>query len=396
MYRPTEVTGMYSPLPEAMDVRVDPAWKKSHQQDIDEDVETLRQETQEKPGSRSEHNAAQQLNHLFVVSPLQVLPIRGLESAYDHNANALSLENHQDWRHELYQPDVLSGSYDYYSGSDDAEPLDSEEIWNHHSTQSTESPHGRISHAAGMNGNGTGTAGAKAIEEISMSRNAQSSATAATASTFARPAIALIPGAQSQHSASASTASVSSTSSADSKEKYRSMIPPQYMDTKSEAPTRVLVFGWGQQSFMRALLRELDAALKDGSQVTFANLHDKVDTLDPATREAKLKHIKTAHYSFDPLKGNDYQKLGLGGYDAAIVLVDEKWVDPDEDDTNGVDPMARQDVLRLDSMAMMVQVRLHMCSTPYEACFLLFPCFFSYVYDDMMVMVVYDGIDRMR
>lgn len=38
------------------------------------------------------------------------------------------------------------------------------------------------------------------------------------------------------------------------------------------------------------------------------------------------------------------------------MLCDEQWVDPDMNAANGIDSLAQRDMLRLDSMVMMVQV----------------------------------------
>lgn len=50
-------------------------------------------------------------------------------------------------------------------------------------------------------------------------------------------------------------------------------------------PKHVLVCGWGEQSFMRSILRELSygqVALPPGSEVTFVNMHDRETSLEQA------------------------------------------------------------------------------------------------------------------
>ena len=45
-------------------------------------------------------------------------------------------------------------------------------------------------------------------------------------------------------------------------------------------------------------------------------------------------------------------------FTAAMVLCDATWADPDENSSNGIDVKAQLDVLRLDSMIMMVQINI--------------------------------------
>eukprot|EP00798_Chlamydomonas_sp_ICE-L_P005399 gene5399-5621_t len=54
-----------------------------------------------------------------------------------------------------------------------------------------------------------------------------------------------------------------------------------------ETPKRVLICGWGEQSMMQSLLKELDrpnAGLPVGSELIFVNVHDPAKTLYPACR----------------------------------------------------------------------------------------------------------------
>eukprot|EP00798_Chlamydomonas_sp_ICE-L_P003835 gene3835-13903_t len=69
-------------------------------------------------------------------------------------------------------------------------------------------------------------------------------------------------------------------------------------------------------------------------------------------------NISVRHIQADPMQTKDLAKVGIQQFKCAIVLCDERWVDPDMNDTNGFDALQQQDMLRLDSMVMMIQLNV--------------------------------------
>jgi hypothetical protein len=73
----------------------------------------------------------------------------------------------------------------------------------------------------------------------------------------------------------------------------------------------------------------------------------------------QLKNISVLH-----VRGNPLRRLELGAridirkFKAAIILVDQSWVDPDMDATNGLQLKNQSDMLRLDSLSMAVQLNI--------------------------------------
>ena len=47
-----------------------------------------------------------------------------------------------------------------------------------------------------------------------------------------------------------------------------------------------------------------------------------------------------------------------GRYSTAIVLCDQSWIDPDLDDTNGIQVREQRDMLRLESQILNVQLHI--------------------------------------
>lgn len=128
-----------------------------------------------------------------------------------------------------------------------------------------------------------------------------------------------------------------------------------------DRPKRVLVCGWGEQSFMRAVLRELDQgqqALPDGSEVVFVNTHDTAASLEQAVRVVQPRRVGVSHVIADPRQRLELAQVGVHRFTAALLLCDEAWVDPDLDSSNGVDELRAQDMLRLDAMLMVVQLNV--------------------------------------
>lgn len=138
------------------------------------------------------------------------------------------------------------------------------------------------------------------------------------------------------------------------------MVPDEYFEVNDD-PERVMVCGWAEQSFMMDLLRELDhgsSCLPPGSEVIFLNSHDADTTLGEALRSVSLQNVNVSHVMADPLQRTQLARIDITNISCAIVLCDERWVDPDMDDSNGVDSLDERDVLRLDSLVMVVQLNI--------------------------------------
>eukprot|EP01024_Parvocaulis_polyphysoides_P074321 TRINITY_DN9592_c0_g1_i2.p1 TRINITY_DN9592_c0_g1~~TRINITY_DN9592_c0_g1_i2.p1 ORF type:complete len:471 (-),score=55.96 TRINITY_DN9592_c0_g1_i2:120-1532(-) len=140
------------------------------------------------------------------------------------------------------------------------------------------------------------------------------------------------------------------------------MLPIEYTEgLRDNKPQRVLICCWTEFNYMSSMIRELDHgnwALPRGSEVTLFNEHKTEDTLDVLLQTVKLTNISVHHVQGDPLCPLSLEKLDLSGYKTALVLCDELWQDPDNDITNGIQFGERRDMLRLDSMIMMVQLNI--------------------------------------
>jgi hypothetical protein len=74
-------------------------------------------------------------------------------------------------------------------------------------------------------------------------------------------------------------------------------------------------------------------------------------------RGSPLLGIKVSHVALDPLQRSQLAGLPLGRFRTAVVLADERWVDADGDESNGIDGVDQPSVLRQDSLMVMVQVQ---------------------------------------
>ncbi|KAK9903985.1 hypothetical protein WJX75_001909 [Coccomyxa subellipsoidea] len=136
------------------------------------------------------------------------------------------------------------------------------------------------------------------------------------------------------------------------------IMPMEYSAT-SEDPVNVLVCGWGDSTFMITLLHGMDAELPKNSQITLLNLQRKEDVLGVAREAAQMSRVSCIHVYGDPLKYRDLEsKLEVQRFNSAIVLCDAAWVDPDQNAANGIALRTKDDMLRLDSMVMNVQLSI--------------------------------------
>ena len=61
----------------------------------------------------------------------------------------------------------------------------------------------------------------------------------------------------------------------------------------------------------------------------------------------------------DPLEAATFEEaVDVSQFSVAICLCDQRWIDPDADSSNGVDFLEQRDMLRLDSMLLLVQLHL--------------------------------------
>lgn len=112
---------------------------------------------------------------------------------------------------------------------------------------------------------------------------------------------------------------------------------------------------------MQALLRELDSgdsSLPVSSSVLFLNSQPFV-AVQAAISECAVTCLHVRHCQGNPLDAETYDTLvDISDYNCAMCLCDAKWIDPDSDSTNGVDFLEQGDMLRLDSMLLLVQLHI--------------------------------------
>eukprot|EP00775_Hariotina_reticulata_P003585 gene3585-3850_t len=116
-------------------------------------------------------------------------------------------------------------------------------------------------------------------------------------------------------------------------------VPREYLAVDS-SPQSILVAGWAELGFMQHLLWELDqgsSCLPPGSEIVFVNSHPPDDTLGAVLRRRHLTNVRVSHVLADPLQRSQLALLPLSRFRAALVLADERWSDPDGDDSNGID-----------------------------------------------------------
>ncbi|DBA72591.1 TPA: hypothetical protein ACH3X2_010343 [Trebouxia sp. C0005] len=139
------------------------------------------------------------------------------------------------------------------------------------------------------------------------------------------------------------------------------MLPVEYTTIK-DGPSRLLILGWGDGTLMTDLLSELDhgpSALPKGSEVTLFNTRSSQEVMGKAREKASLQTLTVLHVPGDPLQKDDLDsKLDILRYKCVIVLCDSQWCDPDLDSNNGIQMNSLRDMLRIDSMLMMVQLNI--------------------------------------
>jgi len=138
-------------------------------------------------------------------------------------------------------------------------------------------------------------------------------------------------------------------------------------DIRRGQQLRVLVIGAAEDDFMAETINEFDrglAALPVGSEVTLFNDHTATYDLSQPTADEldcsmrNVSRIKVSHIHGDPLNPQQLEQLPLEHFNSVIVLCDKRWIDPDVDAANGIDVRDTGDMLRMDSLVMMVQIHV--------------------------------------
>jgi hypothetical protein len=82
----------------------------------------------------------------------------------------------------------------------------------------------------------------------------------------------------------------------------------------------------------------------------------------PSRSKRSLDNVRQSACSTvqgNPLAAETFETLvDMGEYSCAMCLCDRLWVDPDAESSNGVDFMEEKDMLRLDSMLLLVQLHI--------------------------------------
>eukprot|EP00891_Asterochloris_glomerata_P004631 jgi/Astpho2/4631/Aster-x0209 len=140
------------------------------------------------------------------------------------------------------------------------------------------------------------------------------------------------------------------------------MLPVEATSSCSDSPERVLILGWGDTVLMTDLLAELDhgpAALPRGSEVFLFNTWSSQEVMGRARGAAGVRNLSVLHIPGDPLQRSEIaDRLDITRFKCCIILCDSRWVDPDLDSTNGIQMRLAADMLRFDSMLLMVQLNV--------------------------------------
>ncbi|KAK9800761.1 hypothetical protein WJX73_008207 [Symbiochloris irregularis] len=137
------------------------------------------------------------------------------------------------------------------------------------------------------------------------------------------------------------------------------MLPQEYVSNLvDDEPEKVLIAGFGQFTFMVELLRALDNELTQGSTITLFSERTTKETVGRLKEDAALKRISMLQVEGNPCRRRDLRKLDITKYRCAIILCDQAWMDPDGDDSNGIDERSQHAMLRLDALVMRVQLNV--------------------------------------
>mmetsp|Transcript_40088 Transcript_40088/g.113563 ORF Transcript_40088/g.113563 Transcript_40088/m.113563 type:complete len:339 (-) Transcript_40088:39-1055(-) len=108
------------------------------------------------------------------------------------------------------------------------------------------------------------------------------------------------------------------------------------------------------------------AALPSGTEVVLFN-NRRSFSADPTATASEIQEmmgpLNRLNLTFicgDPMSGDELESLALDTFNCIIILCDQSWMDPDRDQSNGIDTQCTGDMLRLDSLIMGVHVNVRM------------------------------------
>mmetsp|Transcript_13718 Transcript_13718/g.38824 ORF Transcript_13718/g.38824 Transcript_13718/m.38824 type:complete len:1022 (+) Transcript_13718:260-3325(+) len=133
-----------------------------------------------------------------------------------------------------------------------------------------------------------------------------------------------------------------------------------------EDTSNVLIIGASEDPLMCETIQAFDtgpSALAPGSKVTLFNEHCPAEQGVPISRIypcPEPNNIRVSCLRGRPLHPRDLSVLPLERFTSIVIVCDKGWLDPDVDGTNGIDSRDPEDILRLDSMIMMVHVNVRM------------------------------------
>ena len=121
-------------------------------------------------------------------------------------------------------------------------------------------------------------------------------------------------------------------------------------------------------------LRNVEVQWIYGNPLDYDDLSAKIDVTRSAHSQFGLIRAAAAtcspiYYTRSPywpagaslscrFKLNHLISLSMCRYSTAIVLCDQSWIDPDLDDTNGIQVREQRDMLRLESQILLVQLHI--------------------------------------
>jgi len=133
---------------------------------------------------------------------------------------------------------------------------------------------------------------------------------------------------------------------------------------------RVLIIGWVEDTFMMETIHEMDhglAALPRGTEVVLFNNRRSASGLSQSASASEIKdligplsRLNLTLIFGDPMNDAELETLPLATFNCITILCDQSWMDPDQNQTNGIDTTCTTDMQRLDSMVMAIQVNVRL------------------------------------
>lgn len=92
--------------------------------------------------------------------------------------------------------------------------------------------------------------------------------------------------------------------------------------------------------------------------MTFFCDHSFESTLGVLHDRVRIKRLTLHHVRGNPLSITELARLDISSLQCALIMCDKAWMDPDDDITNGMELSEPNEVFRMDSMLMMVQLNI--------------------------------------